>query len=320
MEEFDQVLTPAEQAVLKDLETGFAANTADVLQTVINLPTEVTLEDQQLLEPEQLAELGEEMVVLPLTFTAGLSGGMAFFLSKEFTAKVVDFMIMGDGQVEFMPEEHLDGIVEALNQVLGGFYTELTGRLGQQVEASGEKAELIDSAKTGELYGGWVLIRFRVQIEGQEPFLLAKALSRETVEALVAQLQPAAEKPAENAEQPGETPPPPAPEVRDAQFSQFSDLPANRNDQPGTQLDLVMDIRLPIRIELGRTRMLVRDVVKLGNGSIIELNKLSGEPVDVFINEKKFARGEVVVIEENFGVRITEILRVEQRLEHLVEL
>ena len=80
-----------------------------------------------------------------------------------------------------------------------------------------------------------------------------------------------------------------------------------------------MDLELPIAIELGRTRMLIRDLVRLGAGSIIELNKLSGEPVDLYVNEKKFARGEVVVIDENFGVRITEILKVEERLQHLAE-
>lgn len=82
-------------------------------------------------------------------------------------------------------------------------------------------------------------------------------------------------------------------------------------------LDMLLDINLPIVIELGRTQMLVKDILELGPGSVIELNKLSGEPVDLFVNDKKFARGEVVVIEENFGIRITELIKLDERIKIL---
>ena len=80
---------------------------------------------------------------------------------------------------------------------------------------------------------------------------------------------------------------------------------------------MLLDISLPITIELGRTSMLIRDVLQLGPGSVIELDKVSGEPVDLYVNDRKFARGEVVVIEENFGVRITELIRVDERVKAL---
>jgi flagellar motor switch protein FliN len=84
-----------------------------------------------------------------------------------------------------------------------------------------------------------------------------------------------------------------------------------------TQLELLLDIPLEISVELGRKKMLVRDVVELAVGSIIELDKTAGEPVDVLVNGKLVARGEVVVIEDNFGVRITEILTPQERLQRL---
>jgi flagellar motor switch protein FliN/FliY len=65
--------------------------------------------------------------------------------------------------------------------------------------------------------------------------------------------------------------------------------------------------------------MMIKDILKLGPGSIVELDKLSGEPVDLFVNNKKFAQGEVVVIDENFGVRLTEIVQVDERLQSLEE-
>ncbi|MGV3613902.1 MAG: flagellar motor switch protein FliN [Fimbriimonas sp.] len=79
-------------------------------------------------------------------------------------------------------------------------------------------------------------------------------------------------------------------------------------------LDILMDVPLEISVELGRVKMLVRDIVELTTGSIVEIDKAAGEPVDVMVNGRLVARGEVVVIEDNFGVRITEILNPNERL------
>jgi flagellar motor switch protein FliN/FliY len=84
-------------------------------------------------------------------------------------------------------------------------------------------------------------------------------------------------------------------------------------------LSLLMDIPLEISVELGRVKMLVKDVVELGTGSIVEIDKAAGEPVDVMVNGRLVARGEVVVIEDNFGVRLTEILNPQERLNRLGE-
>lgn len=77
-------------------------------------------------------------------------------------------------------------------------------------------------------------------------------------------------------------------------------------------IELIMDVQLQVTVELGRSRLTVRDVLGLGAGSVVELDKHAGEPVEVVVNNKTVARGEVVVIDENFGVRITEIVSVEE--------
>lgn len=97
----------------------------------------------------------------------------------------------------------------------------------------------------------------------------------------------------------------------------FNTLGARPEDMNG--LDLLLDIPLEISVELGRVKMLVKDVVELGTGSIVEIDKAAGEPVDVMVNGKLVARGEVVVIEDNFGVRVTEILNPADRLRNLGE-
>lgn len=76
----------------------------------------------------------------------------------------------------------------------------------------------------------------------------------------------------------------------------------------GANLDLLMDVALRVTVELGRTRMMLRQVLELQHGSVVELDRMAGDPVDVFVNERLFAKGEVVVVDDKFGVRITELI------------
>ena len=85
----------------------------------------------------------------------------------------------------------------------------------------------------------------------------------------------------------------------------------------GVSLDLLLDVPLQVTVELGRARKLVRDILNLAAGSIIELDKLAGEPVDVLVNGKLVARGEVVVVDENFGVRVTDVVSAAERVSAL---
>lgn len=83
------------------------------------------------------------------------------------------------------------------------------------------------------------------------------------------------------------------------------------------KLELILDIPLRVSVELGRTKMLVNDLLQLGQGSVIELNKLAGDPLEVLVNDKLIARGEVVVVNEKFGIRLTDIISPIERIEKL---
>ncbi len=84
-----------------------------------------------------------------------------------------------------------------------------------------------------------------------------------------------------------------------------------------SKIDLIMDVTLPVTVELGRARMQIQDVLKLSPGSVIELDKSAGDPVELFINERPIAKGEVVIIDENFGVRLTSIVTATERIKTL---
>ena|SRR3990167_5409913 len=82
-------------------------------------------------------------------------------------------------------------------------------------------------------------------------------------------------------------------------------------------IDLILDIPLQVSVELGRTKMLINDLLQLGQGSVIELSKLVGEPLEIFVNEKLVAKGDVVIVNEKFGVRLTDIVSPVERIETL---
>lgn len=103
--------------------------------------------------------------------------------------------------------------------------------------------------------------------------------------------------------------------VQPAAFSSFESPSLNENEQ--RNLDLLMDIPLEVTVELGRTKRSIKEILELGQGSIVELDKLAGEPVDILVNQRLIAKGEVVVIDENFGVRVTDIVSQAERLKQL---
>ena len=90
------------------------------------------------------------------------------------------------------------------------------------------------------------------------------------------------------------------------------DLPQMKN------LDFIMDIPLQLTVELGRTKLLVRDVLQLNQGSVVELTKLAGEPLDVFVNSKLVARGEAVVVNDKFGIRLLDIVSPNERVDKVL--
>lgn len=103
--------------------------------------------------------------------------------------------------------------------------------------------------------------------------------------------------------------------VQPAAFSDFKEVADKGTDT--NNLDLLLDIPLQVTVELGRTSQPIKDILNLSAGSVVELDKLAGEPVDILVNQKLIAKGEVVVIDENFGVRVTDIISQKERIRNL---
>ncbi len=110
-------------------------------------------------------------------------------------------------------------------------------------------------------------------------------------------------------------------DAEDSENQDSADQDSGEESQDQAQgemdLDFILDIPLELSVELGKTKMLVNDLLQLGQGSIIELNKLAGESLEVYINHKLIARGEVVVVNEKFGVRLTDVITPIDRVKSL---
>lgn len=92
--------------------------------------------------------------------------------------------------------------------------------------------------------------------------------------------------------------------------------PTGPNGAP-LDLDFILDIPLQVKVEVGRTRLMIQELLQLSKGSVVELNKLLGEPFEVLVNEKLVARGEVVVVNDRFGIRLTDIISPNERVQSL---
>jgi flagellar motor switch protein FliN/FliY len=157
-----------------------------------------------------------------------------------------------------------------------------------------------------------IATRFTVKIPERPPFTLTWLLTENLARALLG-MQPAESDPLHSLLGPEPSAPTAAPAPTPPAFNIFADT----EDTPERNLDLLLDIPLEVSVELGRVTMLIRELLEVGTGSIVELQKAAGEPVEVLVNGRLIARGEVVVVEDNFAVRITEILSPAERIQRL---
>ena len=246
----------------------------------------------------------------------------------------------------------MSAVGESMNQMMGTVATSLSTMFNEKIDISPPKVNLIDFAskdQVTELVGvdePVVRTSFRMEVDGlidsEIMQILPVPVAKEMVEALTA--EPAAEPepapapaaPAAPAAMPVSAPAP-APAmaapvmasapaagygmamqphvaanvpVQSAQFTPLNTQPVQVND---ANIGLILDVPLSVTVELGRTKKSIKDILELTNGSIVELDKLAGEPVDIQVNGKFLAKGEVVVIDENLGVRITEIASLAER-------
>ena len=253
-------------------------------------------------------------------------------------------------------EIHMSAVSESMNQMMGSVATSLSSMFNKKVDITPPVVTLVDLgteevvSKLLDKVDPIIQASFRMEVDGlidsEIMQLLPVEVAKDMVDALMnqqpdvddeeaameaAQAAPAPQAPAAApASAPAAAAAAPANygygaspmqphvasnvPVQSAQFTPLSSTPVQVND---ANIGLILDVPLQVNVELGRTKKSIKDILDLTKGSIVELDKLAGEPVDIMVNGKYLAKGEVVVIDENFGVRITEIVSPLERAARL---
>ena len=337
-----------DESLLSDIEKdaiGEVANismgtSATTLYSLVNRKVNITTPQVSLANWDTVTEeYPAPCVFIQIKYTIGLDGSNILILKEDDVKIITDLMMGGDGTNTDgeLGELHLSAISEAMNQMMGSSATSLSSMLGKKIDISPPVSSLVDvknmdnSKIDGYMQGTFVKIAFRMQIGDLVdstiiqlyPLDFAKSL----YDVFMAQQMGGGESEPAPAAAPAPAPmpapqpmpmqgmpmgqpmmqPQPTMNVQPAMFQAFTPEMAAMIGQEN--IGLIMDVPLEVTVELGRTQKTIHDILDFSPGTIIELDKIAGEPIDVLVNGKFVARGEVVVIEENFGVRVTEIIK-----------
>lgn len=343
-------LTSQEIDALGEIGNISMGTSATTLFTLLGHKVTITTPRVSVINWEDLSkEYTLPYVAVKVEYMHGLIGSNLLILKEDDVKIITDLMMGGGGEKGEgdLTDLHYSAISEAMNQMVGSAATSMSSMFNKRIDISPPKAFSIDfdSEPPREEFNGSekiVKIAFKMVvgelIDSEIMQLLPISFAKSLVDSLLN-----AHKGAEQ-EQPAPTvqAPPPVREplqsapaagqeeyrymTEDFERSDRRERPVNVQPvsfQPfedgkitieKKNISLIMDVPLQVTVELGRTNKLIKDILEFGPGSIIELDKLAGEPVDILVNGKAIAKGEVVVIDESFGVRITDIIHPSKRL------
>jgi flagellar motor switch protein FliN len=345
----EDYLSSIEQDALGEIGNISFGSAATALSTLLNQKVEITTPTVSVVKRTELKdEFPIPHVAVQVTYTEGIQGANLLVIRKTDAQIIADLMLGGEGtnpSPDF-GELQLSAVGEAMNQMMGSASTSMSTIFNKKVDISPPKIDFLDvEADTSLIPNEDILVKvsFRLKVGELIDSNIMQLIDAEFSKTLVQKLMnpdPVAQEPAvpETPQAPpaqnsipefnepttqresNNKPPSYQPQMREvnvqpAAFSDFDSFAPSQTESKN--LDMLLDIPLQVTVELGRTKKTIKDILDMSTGSIVELDKLAGEPVDIFVNNKMIAKGEVVVIDENFGVRVTEILSQRDRLEKL---
>ncbi|WP_295156159.1 flagellar motor switch protein FliN [uncultured Brachyspira sp.] len=260
--------------------------------------------------------LSGKMVEAKVGYTGSINGNVYYYMGENEALAIASLMM---GQKEAALNDMVTQVLkEAFSQMVGVSDSALSSRFGGNFTNEPIETSILEDAFSINIQGPLAIVSGSISIEGEvdgAPYVFALELP------LLQSLLSSASNTSAGNTQAGNSmsglvdnqafDSSPQLGVQHAEFNSL--MPAS--DVQGTgNIGLLMDVTMNMTVELGRATMTIRDILGLGEGSIIELQKLAGEPVDLLVNGKLIAKGEVVVIDENFGVRVTDIINPMDRL------
>lgn len=335
----NNTLTDIEKDLLGEIGNISMGTASTALSQIINCKVNITT---PVVTSTTFEDLREEFdipnLALNIKYISGIVGENLLVMKIKDSGVIANLMMGGDGKVEVteLTEIEISAVQEAMNQMIGSAATSMATMLGREVNISPPVSEVWnnteEAVKSGiELEKEIVKVSFRITIGDLVDSNIMQIYPLETAKYICSIMMGEEEKSQENninaipeyKEEKVDSKPPVYEEYREdstpvsvqkASFQPLREVP--RENLPNN-IDLIMDVNLDISVVLGRTKKTIKDILALGNGSLIELDRLAEEPVEILVNGKRIAYGEVVVVDENFGVRITSIVSGEDRIKSL---
>ncbi|MDR3123462.1 MAG: flagellar motor switch protein FliN [Treponema sp.] len=265
-----------------------------------------------------------------IDFIGGFQGEHMFIMTED-TAKAIASLMNKEENIA-LDDMAMSVIAEVVSQMVGTEITALSSKTGNKwIAPSSPEAVNIPKATVPLPSGSFTVAAYDISIGDGEPQTVWEVFGPSVAQSIAAALS-GQQAPLSGGASPGGMngafsnsgisggavgrsaygqPP-------NIQPVQFPNLNTQMNSYEQGNIGLLMDVFMEMTVELGRTKKLIKEILTMGEGTIIELDKLAGEPVDILVNHKLIAKGEVVVIDENFGVRVTEIVSPQERLSNAV--
>lgn len=344
-------LSEIEEDTIGEIGNISFGSSATTLSTLLNQKVDITTPRVSIVKKNDLTkELPAKHVKVQVNYVEGFIGENIFVIDAKDACIISDIMLGGDGTNpdQELNEIHLSAVQEAMNQMMGTAATSMSTMFDKMVNISPPITELGEAGDTDQIIDDsdeeiFVQVSFQLKvgtlIDSSIMQLIPFPFAHDLVDQLLSGTkEEVVEEPAPTIQEPVSTPEQPRSEqvsrpasndpqyigskanqgnadIQQANFADFDQVNLNQNEQ--RNLDMLLDVPLRVTVELGRTKRPIKDILDLAAGSIIELDKLAGEPVDILVNQKLIATGEVVVIDENFGVRVSEIISKTARLMNL---
>lgn len=345
------ILSSEEKDILGEIGNISMGTAATTLFALLNQKVNITTPKVSVFSWKELADRYDRPCVgIKVGYKEGLVGANVLVLKQVDVKIIADLMMGGSGDVDAdseLSELDLSAIAEAMNQMVGSSATSLSAMLNMKIDIDTPRAFILDFnddsffEQLGFEQDPIVATCFRMEVgtlidsEIMQILPISFALDMvntlrngtstdstpetpkepEPVEAPQPIPQQAAPQPMQQPvyEQPMQQPMYQQPNVN-VQPAQFQNFDMSAVMQQKENIGIIMDVPLEITVELGRTHKLIKEILEFSPGTVVELDKLAGEPIDILVNGKHIAKGEVVVIDENFGVRLTDIVSVEERI------
>lgn len=328
------------QAVLSKVTDGLKRSIQNIIPILVSAENvEITLEDAvQNSLSAAVESLGDDKSICSFPYEALCEGSWIIYVSNNLALDISQKM-MGQEGAEELNEALMSAMVEAMNNMLGAYSTALAEEFEDEHVSQGE-VKFVDGDGSDAVASGsgiaadsnvW-LTKMQVVVDdlkGEMGLILSDECLGALVEKHPATVAPSpADETAVEAQGAAEVGTQKSAddrpitsggqaEAQAAPVAVFEELQPRQAADKIRGLDLIMDVPLNITVELGRKSLSVKDILALTPGSLVELEKLAGEAVDIMVNGKLFAKGEVVVIDENFGIRVSSIVTPKERIERM---